>query len=118
MTIVNPVAPEASVDDVQFLGQYIQGGVTPDADHKIIVIDVNGDLQEHTDAVTVSGLSGYFVVSPAIPAYDYAVIQLDNGVSTDMSEVEYKTKSVKVMIDNHVYIIHGENIYSITGKKQ
>ena len=118
VTIINPVEVEPTVDDVQFLGLFIQSYVTPETDHKIIEIDDNGALVEHTQAVNIGGLNGYFVVSPAVAAYDYAIIQLDNGVSTDMSEVEYKTKSVKVMIDNHVYIIHGENIYSITGKKQ
>ena len=118
VTIVNPVEAEPSVDDVQFLGLFIQANVTPEDDHKIIEIDENGELGEHTETVNISGLNGYFVVSPALPAYDYAIIQLDNGVSTDMSGVECKTKSVKVMIDNHVYIIQGENVYSINGKKQ
>jgi hypothetical protein len=116
--MVNPVEADASVDDVQFLSIYIQAHVTPEADHKIIVIDSNGELQESNEGVNVVGLSGYFVVSPAIPAYDYAVIQLDNGVSTDMSGVGQNNKPIKVMKDNQVYIIQGENVYSVTGKIQ
>jgi hypothetical protein len=118
VTMVNPVEADASVDDVQFLSIYIQAHVTPEADHKIIVIDSNGELQESNEGVTVVGLSGYFVVSPAIPAYDYAVIQLDNGVSTDVSGGGQNNKPIKVMKDNQVYIIQGENVYSVTGKIQ
>ena len=118
VTMVNPVEADASVDDVQFLSIYIQAHVTPEADHKIIVIDSNGELQESNEGVIVVGLSGYFVVSPAIPAYDYAVIQLDNGVSTDVSGVGQNNQPIKVMKDNQVYIIQGENVYSVTGKIQ
>ena len=115
--IVNPVA-EPIVDDVQFHGLFIRAHVTPEDDSKLIEITADGKLQEHTEGVTLNGLNGYFMVSPALPAYDYAVIVLDNGVSTPVSEVEVSGKAIKVMINQQIYILHNESVYSVTGKKQ
>ena len=115
--IVNPVA-EPIFDDVQFHGLFIRAHVTPEDDSKLIEITADGKLQEHTEGVTLNGLNGYFMVSPALPAYDYAVIVLDNGVSTPVSEVEVSGKAIKVMINQQIYILHNESVYSVTGKKQ
>jgi hypothetical protein len=113
--IVNPVA-EPSVDDVQFHGLFISASVTPEADYKLIEI-VDGELQEHTEGVTLKGLNGYFMVSPALPAYDSAVIVLDNGVSTDIINIDSVNKPKKVLINNQVFILHGDKVYTITGKQ-
>ena len=115
--IVNPIKVESNGDGVEFRGLFISASVTPEADYKLIEI-VDGELQEHTEGVTLKGLNGYFMVSPALPAYDYAVIVLDNGVSTSMSEVKRSGKATKVMINQQIYILHNENVYSVTGKKQ
>ena len=116
--IVNPVEQESSVVDVQFRGLFISGSVTPETDYKLIEVTTEGKLQEHTESVTLKGLNGYFMVSPALPAYDYAVIVLDNGVSTSVNEVELSGKAIKVMINQQIYILHNESVYSVIGKKQ
>ena len=118
VTIVNPVEEAPSVDDVQFHGVFIRRGVTPEADHKVIEVATDGTLQEHTEYVSISGLSGYFVVAPTLPAYDYVVIVIDDDISTSVSEVKRFGKATKVMINQQVYILQGESVYSVTGKKQ
>jgi hypothetical protein len=114
--IVNPVKVESNGDGVEFRGLFISASVTPEADYKLIEI-VDGELQEHTEGVTLKGLNGYFMVSPALPAYDYAVIVLDNGVSTDIINIDSVNKSKKVLINNQVFILHGDKVYTITGKQ-
>ena len=114
--IVNPVEVESNGDGVEFRGLFIRASVTPEADYKLIEI-VDGELQEHTEGVTLNGLNGYFMVSPALPAYDYAVIELDNGVSTDIINIDSVNKPKKVLINNQVFILHGDKVYTITGKQ-
>ena len=63
-------------------------------------------------------MSGYFVVAPTLPAYDYAVIVLDNSVSTSINEIKVNGEAIKVMMNQQVYILQGENVYHVTGKKQ
>ena len=58
------------------------------------------------------------MVSPALPAYDYAVIVLDNGVSTPVSEVEVSGKAIKVMINQQIYILQGEHMYNVKCQQQ
>ena len=115
--IVNPVEVESNGDGVEFRGLFIRASVTPEADYKLIEITVDGKLQEHTEGVTLNGLNGYFMVSPALPAYDYAVIVLDNGVSTDIINIDSVNKPKKVLINNQVFILHGDKVYTITGKQ-
>ena len=118
VTIANPIEAAPSVDDVQFLSVFIRGTKTPEADYKIIEVTAEGNLQEHTEPVSISGLSGYFLVAPTLLAYDYAVIVLDNSVSTSINEIKVNGEAIKVMMNQQVYILQGENVYHVTGKKQ
>ena len=118
VTIANPIEAAPSVDDVQFLSVFISGTKTPEADYKIIEVTAEGNLQEHTEPVSISGLSGYFLVAPTLPTYDYAVIVLDNSVSTSINEIKVNGEAIKVMMNQQVYILQGENVYHVTGKKQ
>ena len=119
VTIVNPVEEAPSVDDVQFRAVFINKGVTPEADHKIIEVAEDGTLQEHTELVSISGLSGYFVVAPTLPSYDYAVILVDdNSSTTSVSEVESSAKAIKVMLNQQVYILQGKRVYGVTGQQK
>ena len=118
VTIANPIEAAPSVDDVHFLSVFISGTKTPEADYKIIEVTAEGNLQEHTEPVSISGLSGYFLVAPTLPAYDYAVIVLDNSVSTSINEIKVNGEAIKVMMNQQVYILQGENVYHVTGKKQ
>ena len=118
VNIVQPQQNTSSVDDVQFRALLTPSTITPEDGNHIIEITEGGVLQEHTTAVKLLGLNGYFVVTPGIPAYDYAIIKLDNGLSTSLDEVETSNKPTKVMINQHVYILQGKNIYSIIGNKQ
>jgi hypothetical protein len=92
--------------------------ITREDGNHIIEITESGVLQEHTTAVKLLGLNGYFVVTPGVPAYDYAIIKLDNGLSTSVGEIESSIKTTKVMIDQQVYILQGKDIYNIIGNKQ
>ena len=119
VTIVNPVEEAPSVDDVQFRGLFIRANVTPEADHKVIEVAADGELQEHTEGVTINGLNGYFVVAPTLPSYDYAVILVDdNSSTTSVSEVKSSAKAIKVMLNQQVYILQGERIYGVTGQQK
>ncbi len=118
VTIANPTAADSSVDDVQFLGLFIRANVTPQQDYRLIEIDAEGKLQEHTSAVTLNGLNGYFLVSPSIVAYDYPVIYLDAGPATNIHDIPLHSSPIKVIRNNQVFILQGENVYTITGKKQ
>ena len=118
VTIANPIEAAPSVDDVQFLSVFISGTKTPEADYKIIEVTAEGNLQEHTEPVSISGLSGYFLVAPTLPAYDYAVIVLDNSVSTSINEIKVNGEAIKVMMNQQVYILQGERIYGVTGQQK
>ena len=117
VTIVKPEEVVLGVDDVQFLPQFVPGTVSPQDGNTLITISGLSTLEAHTEAVSISGLSGYFVVTPACAAYDYAVIQVKDGVTTGIHDINTSEKPIKVIIDNQVYILRGENVYSITGKK-
>ena len=116
--IVQPQHNTSSVDDVQFRALLTPNTITPEDGSRIIEITTEGVLQEHTTAVKLLGLNGYFVVTPGVPAYDYAIIKLDNGLSTSVGEIESSIKTTKVMIDQQVYILQGKDIYNIIGNKQ
>ena len=118
VTIVKPEENTLGVDDVQFRALFTPGTIIPEEDSRIIEIAAGGLLQEHTTAVKLLGLNGYFVITSAMPACDYAIIKLDNGLSTSVDKVEQAIQSTKVMINQQVYIIQGENIYSIIGKRK
>jgi hypothetical protein len=118
VTIANPTTADSSVDDVQFLGLFIRANVTPQEDYRLIEINAEGKLQEHTSAVTLNGLNGYFLVSPSIVAYDYPVIYLDAGPATNIHDIPLHSSPIKVIRNNQVFILQGENVYTITGKKQ
>ena len=118
VTIVNPVKTESSVDDVQFVGLFISTTVTPEEDHTLIEVNDEGQLQEYTSAVSLLGLNGYFVVAPSIVAYDYPVIYLEAGSSTSVNDLQLQASPIKLLRNNQVYILHKENVYTITGKKQ
>ena len=117
VTIVKPEEVVLGVDDVQFLPQFAPGTVTPQDGNTLITISDLSTLEEHTEAVSLSGLSGYFVVTPACAAYDYAVIQVKDGVTTGIHDINTSEKPIKVMIDNQVYILYGGNMYSIIGNR-
>lgn len=117
VTIVKPEDVVLGVDDVAFLPHFVPGKVTPEEGNKVIKMSDLGALEEHTETVSILGLSGYFVVTPAVPAYDKVVIEVTNGVSTNTGIVEHTHKAIKVLIDNQVYILDGEKMYSITGKQ-
>ena len=116
--IVQPQHNTSSVDDVQFRALLTPSTITPEDGNHIIEITASGVLQEHTTAVKLLGLNGYFVVTPGVPAYDYAIIKLDNGLSTSVGEIESSIKTTKVMIDQQIYILQGKDIYNIIGNKQ
>ena len=118
VTIVNPTETASSVDDVQFLPVFITKHVTPEEDHKLIEIADDGTLLEHVEAVIFHGLNGYFIVPPTLPAHDYAVIVIEDDISTSISDINRLGKATKVMINQQVYILQGKNVYSVTGKKQ
>jgi hypothetical protein len=84
----------------------------------LIEIATDGNLQEHTEYVTINGLSGYFIVAPTLPAYDYAVILLESDTPTSASDIKLSNKAIKVMINQQVYILQDERIYNVTGQKQ
>jgi hypothetical protein len=117
VTIVKPEEVVLGVDDVQFLPKFAPGTVTPQDGNTLITISGLSTLEEHTEAVSISGLSGYFVVTPACAAYDYAVIQVKDGVTTGILDINTSEKPIKVMIDNQVYILYGGNMYSIIGNR-
>ena len=117
VTIVKPEEVVLGVDDVQFLPQFVPGTVTPQDGNTLITISDLSTLEEHTEAVSISGLSGYFVVTPASAAYEYAVIQVKDGVTTGIHDINTSEKPIKVMIDNQVYILYGGNMYSIIGNR-
>ena len=116
--IVQPQHNTSSVDDVQFRALLTPSTITPEDGNHIIEITESGVLQEHTTAVKLLGLNGYFVVTPGVPAYDHAIIKLDNGLSTSVDGVERTNKPTKVMINQQVYILQGKDIYNIIGYKQ
>ena len=116
--IVQPQHNTSSVDDVQFRALLTPSTITPEDGNHIIEITESGVLQEHTAAVKLLGLNGYFVVTPGVPAYDHAIIKLDNGLSTSVDGVERTNKPTKVMINQQVYILQGKDIYNIIGYKQ
>ena len=116
--IVQPQYNTSSVDDVQFRALLTPSTITPEDGNHIIEITESGVLQEHTTAVKLLGLNGYFVVTPGVPAYDHAIIKLDNGLSTSVDGVERTNKPTKVMINQQVYILQGKDIYNIIGYKQ
>ena len=116
--IVQPQHNTLSVDDVQFRALLTPSTITPEDGNHIIEITESGVLQEHTTAVKLLGLNGYFVVTPGVPAYDHAIIKLDNGLSTSVDGVERTNKPTKVMINQQVYILQGKDIYNIIGYKQ
>jgi hypothetical protein len=92
--------------------------ITLEDGSRIIEITTEGGLQEHTTAVKLLGLNAYFVVTPGVPAYDYAIIKLDNGLSTSVDGVETSNKPTKVMINQQIYILRGNEIYNLLGNKQ
>ena len=106
------------VDDVQLLGLFTPGAVKVQDGNKVLEVTAQGNVQEHTMDVSLLGLNGYFVVTPAIPAYDNIVIKLKDGVSTSVSALEQLVKPIKVIMNDGVYIIQGENIYNVIGQKQ
>jgi hypothetical protein len=92
--------------------------ITPEDGSRIIEITTEGVLQESTTAVKLLGLNAYFVVSPDMLAYDHAIIKLDNGLSTSVDGVETSNKPTKVMINQQIYILRGNDIYNLVGNKQ
>jgi N-acetylmuramoyl-L-alanine amidase len=117
VTVAKPTAESIGVDDVVFLSLLAPKTITPIVGEKVVEV-LNGELNEHTDAVSLLGLNAYFMLKASIPAYDYAVIKLDNGVSTSVENIEPTSKPIKVMINHGVYIIHGKNIFNVTGQRQ
>jgi hypothetical protein len=71
-----------------------------------------------TESTRILGASGYFKVPAGVAAYDYAVINVTGSDATP-TWVENITGTIKKIIRNcRMYILRGENVYSITGQKQ
>ncbi len=118
VTVIKPQDNISSVDDVQFRSLLTPSTIALEEGNRIVEVTVDGVLQEHSTAVKLQGLNGYFVVTPAVPAYDYAIIKLDNGLSTSVGEIEHSIKTTKVMINQQIYILRGNEIYNLLGNKQ
>jgi hypothetical protein len=118
VTVIKPQDNISSVDDVQFRSLLTPSTIALAEGNRIVEVTVDGVLQEHSTAVKLQGLNGYFVVTPAVPAYDYAIIKLDNGLSTSVGEIEHSLQTTKVMINQQIYILRGNDIYNLVGNKQ
>ncbi len=104
--------------EIEFVSMWQPKTVNVSEEYDVLLVTGASQLTRMTESTKILGASGYFKVPVGVAAYDYAVINVTGSEATP-TWVENITGTIKKIIRNcRMYILRGENVYSITGQKQ
>ena len=79
----------------------------------------NEPLQSLSEKTKLLALNGYFIVPTTTPAYDYATIYISTSATTPATWVEQAAMQYrKIMMNQRIYILKHNAIYTVEGQKQ
>jgi len=106
-------------DDIAFVGILEPTNVQGTEDYQVLVVNGNEPLQSLSEKTKLLALNGYFIVPTTTPAYDYATIYISTSATTPATWVEQAAMQYrKIMMNQRIYILKHNAIYTVEGQKQ
>lgn len=115
--ITDSIPTMGTLDDVEFVGTLAPTSVEPSEEYKVVVFGEANQLITLNENHVVLGLGGYFRVPTTIGTFDYATIHVVGKETTALERVYENTWVTKVIRNQRVLILRGNDVYNTVGQE-